>query len=303
MIKLDFNTNMKIDFEKLKEEKKAYLLKEASINDLLNKYHLNIDDINNLSLLEEYAMNNHLCDKCEGLASCRQEIKGQRLNLEYASQLYPIKEYCSYYLNYQKTKSFLKNIIYNDIPENLSMINLKNIKIDKQNKDAINLYVLLNKICDHSLDKGLYIYGNFGTGKTYMSIAFINSLALNNQKCAFVKVNDFINRMRKMVINDQSEYEYILDDLKKVQYLVLDDIGTETITSYARDDLLFNILDYRMEHHLITIFTSNHSMTSLREAFVYDKNLNKDSLKADRLMERIRVLACEQHLSGPNLRK
>ena len=45
----------------------------------------------------------------------------------------------------------------------------------------------------------------------------------------------------------------ILDDLKEVDYLVLDDIGAESMSGFVRDDILFNILDYRMENKLITI--------------------------------------------------
>ena len=97
--------------------------------------------------------------------------------------------------------------------------------------------------------------------------------------------------------------ERIVDDLKEVDYLVLDDIGAESMSGFVRDDILFNILDYRMENKLITIFTSNHTMKTLREAFIYDKNNNKDTLKGERLLERVRVLTYEQHLGGVNLRK
>lgn len=303
MKEVTFKSNSKLDFESIRSEKLKRLSNNRIIDSFLKENNLKLEDISSLSLLEEYLDNCLKCQNCHGLNECINEIKGQRMTIEYNGMIYPLKEYCNYYRDREINNSFLKNIIYNDIPFNLRNITLESIKPDMHNPDSVNLYVLLNKILNNELDKGLYIYGSFGTGKTYMSIALVNSLAKASKKCAFVKVNDFINKLRKLVINDNLEMERIVDDLKEVDYLVLDDIGAESMSGFVRDDILFNILDYRMENKLITIFTSNHTMKTLREAFIYDKNNNKDTLKGERLLERVRVLTYEQHLGGVNLRK
>ena len=135
-----------------------------------------------------------------------------------------------------------------------------------------------------------------------MCIALANSLANNGNKVAFIKSNFFINRMRQLISTDTSLYEKIIKDIKECQYLIIDDIGSETVSAYSRDDLLFNILDYRMEHKLVTIFTSNLSKSSLLQHYTYDKD-NCSSMRAKRLLERVDILSDDFVLNGQNKRR
>ena len=48
--------------------------------------------------------------------------------------------------------------------------------------------------------------------------------------------------------------------------LLLDDIGAENTSNWSRDEVLGPILQYRMENHLPTFFTSNLTMDELEEA-------------------------------------
>lgn len=290
-------------FLKNRHEKIKQLKSNDTIIKLANKLNFDVETISNLSLLEEYLMIEKVCDSCQCLSSCPFDVKGQRLNLDYNGILFPIKEYCAKYKQNINNQAYLKNYVYNDVPNSMMDIELSKIDVDKDNKDYLKLWVILNEIVNHNFDRGLYIFGKFGTGKTYLSIAFLNTLAKLGHKVAFVKVNDFVNRMRKMIVNDSQMCDEIIEELKRVDYLVFDDIGSESITPFVRDDVLFNILDYRMENALITIFTSNHSIDTLCESFIYDNKQNRDVLKAERLMERIKVLAIPYHLSGNNRRK
>ena len=160
----------------------------------------------------------------------------------------------------------------------------------------------MQSFCYNKRNKGLSIYGDLGAGKTYMCIALANTLALNNEKVAFIKTNFFVNKMRQLIINDQNNYDMILEAIKKVPYLIVDDIGSEAVSTYSRDDLLFNILDYRMENKLITVFTSNLSKVDLLEHYTYDRN-NMNKMKAKRLLERIDILSDDYALLGNNKRR
>ena len=299
----------KASFEQFDEEsyrkelaaKREALLKEPLISDFLAKNHLKIEDIPNLSLFKEYLKSYQECANCHGLNECVKENPGQRMSIDYNGILVPVCEHCPYYYAKQEHDSHLKYFVYSDVPTNLQNVFLSTMQVDA-NEDARKLYVLLNQIVAGEFNRGLYIYGMFGVGKTYSCIAFLNELARKHKKVAFVKMNEFASKMRNLVIKDNDLKNDICDRLKEVPYLVIDDIGAETTTSFIRDDLLFNILDYRMGHNLITIFTSNHSLKTLHEAFLYDNHQNRDDLKAGRLVERIRTLGLEFHLSGNNHR-
>ena len=282
------------------------LAKEPKIKTLLDDLGIDIKDVDRLSLLEDYLLNNRKCDGCKGLNECRQEVKGQRIAISYDGVIFDELEYCPYYRKALDENSYLSNLVYSDIPQRLSRLTLDDLKAEMHSLDSkddrLRLFVLLSKIAGGESSKGLYIYGSFGVGKTYMCIAFMNTILKNGKRGAFVKVNNFINRMRKLIVTDDQEYEDILDAIKNVPYLILDDIGSETISAYSRDDLLFNILDYRMERDLLCLFTSNLGIDDLEKMLTYDKNNNAESLKAKRLMERIKYLAYPFHLSGENRR-
>ena len=98
--------------------------------------------------------------------------------------------------------------------------------------------------------------------------------------------------------NTTSEF---MDRIKRVDILMLDDIGAEANSAWLRDEVLTILLEYRMKESLPTFFTSNFNMEELAMHLAGTKDMN-DSLKSQRLMERIRFLAKEVHLNGENRR-
>ncbi len=241
-----------------------------------------------------------ICDECKGLESCKQAKKGEIITLNYDDIPYNDVTYCKLYLNKKREDKRINNFVYSDIPKEYKDLNLSNIKILDDNIKGLLIAAI--GILENKRNKGLYIYGDLGVGKTYMCIALANSLANKDKKVAFLKSNFFINRMRQLIATDTIKYEEIIRKVKMSEYLIIDDIGSETVSAYSRDDLLFNILDYRMEHKLITIFTSNLSKSSLLEHYTYDKD-SSSIMRAKRLLERIDILSDDFVLKGENKRR
>ena len=91
--------------------------------------------------------------------------------------------------------------------------------------------------------------------------------------------------------------------LKRVDVLVLDDIGGEINSSFSRDEILFPILDSRMNEGKITFFTSNYNMDELEKHFsIENKRKDENPVPAGRIMERIRKLSKEMVLDDKNYR-
>ncbi|MCR8612976.1 MAG: ATP-binding protein [Mycoplasma sp.] len=149
--------------------------------------------------------------------------------------------------------------------------------------------------------KGLYLYGKMGIGKTFLAQSVIDHVSKKSISVSFAPVNELMMKLKTLM--QTPKFNSLVEVLKKSSVLVLDDIGAETISEWFRDEVLFSILSFRMENKLKTIFTSNYSMNELskKEAFTSNKKF-VDYEKSNRLMERIKALSVEVEITGKNLR-
>ena len=149
--------------------------------------------------------------------------------------------------------------------------------------------------------KGLYFYGGFGVGKTYLAACISNGFARNGKTVAFINSSEFCNEMR-MNWNQNDYLQDAIRTLKNVDLLVVDDIGSEIVTNWVRDELLFPIFDDRMGNHKLTIFTSNYNYDELLNHFMYNNKGEKDEINALRLMERVKSMSTLVQIKGKNRR-
>lgn len=152
----------------------------------------------------------------------------------------------------------------------------------------------------HVYHRGLYLYGPFGVGKTYLMGALSRYLAENNCRSTLVHMPTF-NVEIKNAINSHGVMKR-LNAIKRVPLLILDDIGADTMSPWIRDEVLGVILQYRMQEHLSTFFTSNLTMTELATHLAYSAQGDSEPIKAQRIMERIKFLAQEIMIDGPDRR-
>lgn len=240
------------------------------------------------------------CAGCQGLYCCNQASNGERLDITFDGVLIDEVEYCEYALAKLKKLNLAKSYVYCDVP-----VNLINIDLNTTNylKEQEQLYLRLAALLHKKTSKGLYIVGDLGVGKTYLCIALANSLVKNGEKVAFVKVSNFFNEMKSCIGTRSELIDINMNKLKTADYLFLDDIGSESVSEFVRDDILFTILDYRLENKLTTIFTSNLNKSELMKHYTYDRKDNSNMMNAKRLMERIDILTDDYVLTGRDLRR
>ena len=147
--------------------------------------------------------------------------------------------------------------------------------------------------------KGLYLTGSFGTGKTYLISALLNDMAKKNIKSTIVYYPEFLRELKSSFGSDFDE-KYNAD--KKSPILFIDDIGAENCSSWSRDEILGSILQYRMEEHLTTFFTSNLTLQEL-ENHLSITSSGVEKVKARRIIERIKQLTIPLELVSKNRRK
>lgn len=285
------------------EEAYKELLTASSVKALLEKYESEID-LRLLSSfiteLDEYEKEHKKCDSCLKLELCQQPIRGHlptmmphlgRLKLSYAP--------CSYLVS----QSHLENIQNFHMPKSVEQANFDTIYADANREELFRRAVDFVAHCEKgAYKKGLFLYGSMGSGKTYAISAIANELAKRGIGCATVYFPELIAQIKAGFSNPNELGTTVVEKLQSVPVLMLDDIGSESVTSWMRDEVLGRILNHRMAHELPTFFTSNFNFDQLQSHYEQTNRNEYEPVKAARIVERIRALSVPVELTGKNYR-
>lgn len=282
------NLDLRVNFNKAKEDPDFLkLIKDLDLSEeILMKY---------TSSLLESVNEKRNCKKCKGLSECKNEIQG--------SYIAPVKnkngiDFVYIDCEYKQKEQYKKNVSFFDLPVRLKDASLSNIYTDDESRVVIikKMMSFLKNYTNKEKTKGLYLYGSFGSGKSYLIAALFNELAKKGVKCVMVHVPELVRSIKDSFSTDYSER---FDLLKNVDLLLLDDIGAEYLTPWSRDEVLEPILQYRMDQELPTFFTSNYDPKQLENHFM----LSDDKMKAKRLIERVLEVSEPIKLASKNMRK
>ena len=255
------------------------------------------------SSIEESAKELNNCKSCKNILECKNSYTG---HVYYPDMLNDnlVFDYvaCKYKKELDERNKYKSNIYLFEIPKEIKEASMKNIDLD--NQDRFKIIKWLKKFLDDYKPnigmKGIYLTGNFGCGKTYLISAALNELAKKDHKIAIIYYPEFLRSLKES-FNDPDSYNEKFKMIKRVEILLIDDIGAETMTEWSRDEVLGTILQYRMQEGLVTFFTSNFSIKDLEEHFsVSSKGIEK--VKAQRIIERIKYLTEEMTLISENKR-
>lgn len=165
----------------------------------------------------------------------------------------------------------------------------------------------LNAIADFAGDfmanknpTGLLLVGGVGSGKTYLVASLVNYLAeamelysyddysedyinylkadylwiLQNKGVCFIVLSELLEYLKDCYSNDETwKSKRITEHLRKIDLLVLDDMGAEKTSDWTKE-LLFNIIDYRYNEQLPMIVTTNCVPEELKEK-IGDRNFDR----------------------------
>ncbi len=196
---------------------------------------------------------------------------------------------------------YIKNGYKFEVAKDIRNAKMSEIYTNDKNRVEIIKWVtaFIKKYRKGETYKGLYLSGNFGSGKSYIISATINELVKDGKTAAMIYYPKFLNMLKASFSSDFDEQ---LNYAMNADLLLLDDIGAENITSWSRDDILGTILQHRMDNKLVTFFTSNLTKEEL-EVHLSSTKDGVDKLKAKRIMERINFLTDELKLVSKNQRK
>ncbi|MBU9721163.1 MULTISPECIES: primosomal protein DnaI [Bacillaceae] len=294
-------------FEERLKQISADMLKDQRIQSFLTKHAVTEKQIDKgMNELFQYKTQWDNCDSCTGLESCPNVMKGYQpqlsiyrndFQLEY--QICPLMKKVE---NNRRQASLIQSLY---IPKEMTSATFEDVHEDTPSRieaivKAMEFTVNVNP---GENGQGLYIYGPFGVGKTFLMGAIANELAERDIQTMIVYTPDFFRELKNGI--QDGSYQKKLDQVKRSPVLILDDIGAETMSNWVRDDILGTLLQFRMMEKLPTLFTSNYDLDELENhlAYTHRGGLEKlDQLKAKRIMERIRYLNTVIDMKGENKR-
>lgn len=152
-----------------------------------------------------------------------------------------------------------------------------------RDKSFITAYQRAKKYCEiyresKSNGYGIYFYGDTGVGKTHLMACIVNYLA-NKYIPSILLTESDIMQMYLATFNGKDTEANITNKLVNVEFLLIDDIGTQKYTRSGDDTYMqgkmFDILDKRCAAKMPTIFSSNHSISELADRGILEKTADR----------------------------
>ena len=133
---------------------------------------------------------------------------------------------------------------------------------------------------------GLLLWGDVGTGKSYLAACIANALIEKELSVRMLNFGQILNA-------GFEEKAHILENISSYDLLILDDFGMERNTEYGQE-IVFQVIDNRYQSRKPMIITTNLSLQTLKTP--------KD-LEHKRIYGRILEVCIPVHFDGENLRE
>ena len=156
---------------------------------------------------------------------------------------------------------------------------------------------ILSDYINRPTNKGFYLYGNEGIGKSTIMGFLIRCLVIKGYKCGFIHFPTFLMDLKSSFGNEGVNSSIEL--MKNLDYLVIDDVGGENVTPWSRDEILSAVLAYRLQNEKATFFTSEYSLEKLKKIYTL-KTTDKE--RAERLVSRMKAVSMPLELKSKDLR-
>lgn len=263
-----------------------------------------------LPRLYQYVEEARNCEHCPGLDKCPNDFQGHysKLTVETAGgypDLYERKTACPLQVARDNQERIRKRITSFYVDERVLSEGYDEIEImgkDPRRAPAVSrLFRYIENTRQKGLStRGLYLYGSFGTGKTFLMCYLLHELAVAGYSGVIVYMPDFIEELKSMM-TDGAKLKETVDTLKTCDLLIFDDIGAENLNPWARDHILGPILNYRMDRKP-TFYTSNYALDGLEKHLSFTSKDGEEIHKGQRLMNRIWPYVDVVQLAGENQR-
>lgn len=147
------------------------------------------------------------------------------------------------------------------IPPFYHSVSFADMDIDDRNHQAIEA---AKKIVNSG--GFLLLYGDTGVGKTWIATAAAREIIMAGHKVYFSRAIDFFRAVRKGYKDIKTDASDILQGYKKLDFLILDDLGSEKFTEWI-EETVYDVINFRHGSMLPTLITSNMNNAQISEKY------------------------------------
>jgi DNA replication protein DnaC len=183
-----------------------------------------------------------------------------RLSDPRLSQVYAIKEKPALLLEYgwgpefelQKTMTF-------------ESFDHKRVNLPPEQRENLEAAFRLAFDFAKSPEGWLVFMGVTGCGKTHLAAAIVNYRYQASKPVLFIVVPDFLDHLRSTFSPESKvSYDQLFESVKTASLLIMDDFGEQSTTAWAREKL-YQVINYRYNARLATVFTTRYSLEEILE--------------------------------------
>lgn len=131
----------------------------------------------------------------------------------------------------------------------------------------------------------ILLEGTYGSGKTHLAAAIANEAVNQNTPTLFITPSDLLDRLRSGYNSSEMNFEERFEEIRNVRLLVIDDFGTQNITSWGQEKL-FQLFNYRYINKLPTVITTNLILDEVESRI-------RSRLMDEELVKHIRILTLD----------
>ena len=133
-------------------------------------------------------------------------------------------------------------------------------------------------------NKWVYLYGAVRSGRSYAASAMANHKYIKEcETIAFLNCPLRFKELSELYFKDSPYFKELMNEYSNVDYLVLDDFGSEYKNELIRDSILIPLLKARITNKKITSFTSDFKIDDVRRLYTFKKDNN--TIMLDQLMD------------------
>jgi len=108
----------------------------------------------------------------------------------------------------------------------------------------------------------LVLQGTYGCGKSHLAAAIGNERLSRGDIVLFITAPDLLDHLRGAYSPGAESYDQTFDRIRRADLLILDDLGVENPSEWAKEKL-FQLLNHRYNERLPTVITTNTDIDML----------------------------------------